>query len=141
MEVDIDSAPLSNIFKEEIRSPCNFLYILIIAICNDTNISFPYIRKTFAGITDNSGSQASSKITPVEKYGTIYSPGGYKVSGYAKSYIIDGGAESYVRKDLTDGWHIKAVNEYYDGYYWYELYDADDGDYYGWVSAEVINFY
>ncbi len=94
-----------------------------------------------AGITDNSGSQASSKITPVEKYGTIYSPGGYKVSGYAKSYIIDGGAESYVRKDLTDGWHIKAVNEYYDGYYWYELYDADDGDYYGWVSAEVINFY
>ncbi|MBQ9808204.1 MAG: hypothetical protein IJM55_04985 [Ruminococcus sp.] len=95
-----------------------------------------------AGITDYSGSQASSKITPVEKYGTIYSPAGYKVEGYDRSYIIDGGPIAYVRQDLTDGWHIKAVNRYStDAAEWYELYDADDGDYYGWVSNHHISFY
>lgn len=95
-----------------------------------------------AGITDNSGSQASSKITPVEKYGTIYSPAGYKVEGYDRSYIIDGGPIAYVRQDLIDGWHIKAVNRYStDAAEWYELYDADDGDYYGWVSNHHISFY
>ncbi|MBO5164407.1 MAG: hypothetical protein J6B75_08250 [Ruminococcus sp.] len=82
------------------------------------------------------------QITPCEKFGTIYSPNGNNVDGLAKSYLIDGGAESYIRHDLTDGWHIKAVNEYYDGTsYWYELYDADDGDYYGWVDSEHIDFY
>ena len=97
---------------------------------------------SIAGITDNGDNQGASKITPVEKYGTIYSPAGYKVKGYAKSYLIDGGAESYVRQDLTDGWHIKAVNSYStDAAEWYELYDADDGDYYGWVSNHHISFY
>ena len=97
---------------------------------------------SIAGITDNGDNQGASKITPVEKYGTIYSPAGYKVKGYAKSYLIDGGAESYVRQDLTDGWHIKAVNSYStDAAEWYELYDADDGDYYGWVSNHNISFY
>ena len=98
---------------------------------------YGYVSKQYVSV----GNSTSSQITPVEKYGTIYSPGGYKVNGYAKSYLIDGGAEAYVRHDLTHGWHIKAVNEYYDGLYWYELYDADDGDYYGWVNAEVISFY
>lgn len=97
---------------------------------------------SIAGITDNGDNQGASKITPFEKYGTIYSPAGYKVKGYAKSYLIDGGAESYVRQDLTDGWHIKAVNSYStDAAEWYELYDADDGDYYGWVSNHNISFY
>jgi len=97
---------------------------------------------SIAGITDNGDNQGASKITPVEKYGTIYSPAGYKVKVYAKSYLIDGGAESYVRQDLTDGWHIKAVNSYStDAAEWYELYDADDGDYYGWVSNHNISFY
>ena len=84
----------------------------------------------------------STSVTACEKYGTIYSPSGNKVDGYAGSYLIDGGDLSYERHDLTNGWHIKAVNEYYDGMlYWYELYDADDGDYYGWVSAKNISFY
>ena len=86
----------------------------------------------------------SSAISSCTKYGTIYSPAGYKVKGYSKSYLIDGGAESYVRQDLTDGWHIKAVNCYISdtsGWEWYELYDADDGDYYGWVSNHNISFY
>lgn len=84
----------------------------------------------------------ASLIIPCEKYGTIYSPSGSKVDGLARSYLIDGGAEMYVRHDLTDGWHIKAVNRYdTNAAEWYELYDADDGDYYGWVSNHFISFY
>ena len=99
---------------------------------------YGYVSKQFISIDGS----APPQITPVEKYGTISSPGGYKTVGLSKSYLIDGGAEEYVRRDLTDGWHIKAVNEYYDGeFLWYELYDADDGDYYGWVNQQVINFY
>ena len=81
-------------------------------------------------------------ITSCTKYGNIYSPSGNKVDGLTKSYLIDGGAATYERHDLTDGWHIVAVNQYYDGtVYWYELYDADDGDYYGWVNSSYIAFY
>lgn len=83
-----------------------------------------------------------SSITSCNKYGTIYSPSGTKVNGLARSYLIDGGAATYERYDLTHGWHVTAVNQYFDGStYWYELYDSDDGDYYGWVSEESISFY
>ncbi|MBR6985565.1 MAG: SH3 domain-containing protein [Ruminococcus sp.] len=86
--------------------------------------------------------EAKTGIVPIEQYGTIYSPSGAKVDGYARSYIIDGGPESYIRHDLTHGWHIKAVNKYSTNTVeWYELYDADDGDYYGWVSNQSISFY
>ena len=27
------------------------------------------------------------------------------------------------------------------GVTWYELWDTDDGDYYGWVDEEFIDFY
>ena len=81
-------------------------------------------------------------VTSCTKYGTIYSPSGSKVDGLTRSYLIDGGAASYERHDLTHGWHITAVNQYYDGStYWYELYDSDDGDYYGWVASYNISFY
>ena len=84
----------------------------------------------------------TSTVTSCTKYGTIYSPSGSKVDGRARSYLIDGGAEAYERHDLTNGWHVTAVNQYYDGSsYWYELYDSDDGDYYGWVSEFNISFY
>lgn len=84
----------------------------------------------------------SLQIASIEKYGTIYSPSDSKVDGLTREYLIDGGAASYIRHDLTHGWHIKAINQYYDGSdYWYELYDADDGDYYGWVNNANISFY
>ena len=90
----------------------------------------------------NLQAEAKMGIVPIEQYGTIYSPSGAKVDGYARSYIIDGGPESYIRHDLTHGWHIKAVNKYSTNTVeWYELYDADDGDYYGWVSNQSISFY
>lgn len=95
-------------------------------------VSASYIRE----------SSNTNAITSCTKYGKIYSPSGSKVDGLTKSYLIDGGSATYERHDLTDGWHIVAVNQYYDGsVYWYELYDADDGDYYGWVNQDNVSFY
>ena len=83
-----------------------------------------------------------SSVTSCTRYGTIYSPSGRKIDGFSRSYIIDGGAASFERHDLTHGWHVTAVNQYFDGTeYWYELYDSDDGDYYGWVEEHDISFY
>ncbi len=86
--------------------------------------------------------QQSASVSSCTRYGTIYSPSGSKVDGLTRSYLIDGGAATYERHDLTHGWHVTAVSEYYDGStYWYELYDSDDGDYYGWVASYNISFY
>lgn len=106
----------------------------------------PYNSNGVAGETVSAvytrGTSAAKKVTSCNKFGNIYSPSGSKVDGLTRSYLIDGGAATYERHDLTDGWHISAVNYYYDGSeYWYELYDADDGDYYGWVNEKNISFY
>lgn len=81
------------------------------------------------------------QVQPCTKYGTIKA-GNLKIDGYTTSYVVYNGAESYERHDLTDGWHITAVNICNSrGTIWYELYDTDDGDYYGWVDSSHINFY
>ena len=83
----------------------------------------------------------ASSVTACTKYGQIYAPDG-KINGYASSYIVDGGAMSKIRTDLTNNWHVTAVNYFTkNGTTWYELYDTDDGDYYGWVDEGHITFY
>ncbi len=72
--------------------------------------------------------------------GCINTQGG-TVSGYKTSYVVDGGKRAKVRKSLGNGWHINAVRFCYaKGILWYELYDSDDGDYYGWVDSDYIDF-
>lgn len=67
---------------------------------------------------------------------------GLGVAGFAASYVVDGGEVSEVRHTLGDGWHVTAVNWCYSKeVVWYELYDSDDGDYYGWVDSNYIDFY
>lgn len=64
------------------------------------------------------------------------------VAGYTSDYVVNGGACTTVRKSLGDGWHVTAKNTCYAyGITWYELWDSDDGDYYGWVDADYIDFY
>jgi hypothetical protein len=104
---------------------------------NSNGVSGDMVSATYTRESSN-----VKAITSCNKYGNIYSPSGNKVDGLTRSYLIDGGSATYERHDLTDGWHIVAVNAYYDGsVYWYELYDADDGDYYGWVNENNITFY
>ena len=73
--------------------------------------------------------------------GLINTHGG-TVSGYKSSYVLNGGKRATVRKKLGNGWHVNAVRFCYTkGIVWYELYDADDGDYYGWVDSDYIDFF
>lgn len=67
---------------------------------------------------------------------------GETVAGFTTDYIVNGGAAGKVRNSLGDKWHITAKNvcDNY-GVTWYELWDSDDGDYYGWVDSSYIDFY
>lgn len=64
------------------------------------------------------------------------------VSGYTTDYVCDGGARSTVRDSLGNGWHV-TVDDTYSSYgiTWYECYDTDDGDYYGWVDSRYVVLY
>ena len=64
------------------------------------------------------------------------------VAGYTTDYVVNGGACGMVRQSLGDTWHITAKNSCYNyGTNWYELWDSDDGDYYGWVDENYIDCY
>ncbi|MCR4645917.1 MAG: hypothetical protein K5695_11005 [Oscillospiraceae bacterium] len=81
-----------------------------------------------------------ASVTPCEVYGFINTHG-YKICSFTTDYVVNFGKEAYVRESLGNGWSVKAVN-YCNSYgvEWYELYDADDGDYYGWVDRNFIDF-
>lgn len=64
------------------------------------------------------------------------------MAGFTTSYVAEGGAVGKVRSSLGDKWHVTAYNTCTSmGVTWYELYDSDDGDYYGWVDSGYIDFY
>ncbi|MDE5763371.1 MAG: hypothetical protein K2I00_00160 [Ruminococcus sp.] len=67
---------------------------------------------------------------------------GETVAGFTTDYVVNGGAVGKVRSSLGDKWHITAKNICYNyDVTWYELWDFDDGDYYGWVDENFIDFY
>ena len=74
-------------------------------------------------------------------YGEISTMGG-NIVGYSTSYVCNNGAPETVRTNLGDGWHVMSCNSHNSyGITWYELYDSDDGDYYGWVDGNYIIWY
>jgi hypothetical protein len=77
-----------------------------------------------------------------ERYGQINTHGARTVNGYTALYVAHDVPIELERDDLQNGWHIVAY-WYLDskGVRWYELYDADDGDYYGWVDSTYLDFY
>ncbi len=84
----------------------------------------------------------AARVISCKFYGEINAPGGGPINGYTTSYLINGGAYSCERVDLMDKWHVTAVNYYSaNNDIWYELYDTDDGDYYGWVNQKNFTFY
>lgn len=67
---------------------------------------------------------------------------GETVAGFTTDYVVNGGAVGMVRSSLGDTWHVTAKNSCTNyGITWYELWDSDDGDYYGWVDSNYIDFY
>lgn len=67
---------------------------------------------------------------------------GATVAGFTTDYVVNGGTAQKVRNSLGDTWHVTAKNKCDNyGVTWYELWDSDDGDYYGWVDSSYIDFY
>ena len=85
---------------------------------------------------------SGSAAIPVNNLtGQINCHGG-TVAGMTTDYVCNGGSYATVRKSLGDTWHVTAKNMYTSyGITWYELWDTDDGDYYGWVDSNYIDFY
>lgn len=93
--------------------------------------------------SDASGTiQTGGMSYPVDNMkGQINCHGG-TVAGFTTDYVVNGGAVGKVRNSLGDTWHVTAKNACDNyGVTWYELWDSDDGDYYGWVDSSYIDFY
>lgn len=103
-----------------------------------------YVMSKYVILTDPEGLWADGKSKYPEVY-SCYKTGeinGSNVPGFTTSYIVNLGARSTVRDQLGNRWHVTAYNYCYSyGHTWYELYDTDDGDYYGWVNEDCILFY
>lgn len=108
----------------------------------------PYSANGVAGETVSCTGYASGTIQsggmsyPVDNMkGQINCHGG-TVAGFTTDYVVNGGAVQKVRNSLGDTWHVTAKNTCDNyGVTWYELWDSDDGDYYGWVDSNYIDFY
>ncbi len=111
-----------------------------------------YVKEKYTKLTDPQGLWADGPGEDEEIYAnqeaTVYvcygvgEINGTGVPGYSTSYIVNGGSKSTVRKELGNGWHVTTSQYCYaNGKTWYELYDTDDGDYYGWVDSGHIKFY
>ena len=62
------------------------------------------------------------------------------VNGYASSYILEYGPEK-IQWEIEGDWNIIAKNKCKShGRIWYECWDADDGDYYGWIKEYDLEF-
>ena len=61
------------------------------------------------------------------------------VYGYKSSYVLEGGPEEK-QWPVEGDWNVKGTRtaEWPDGTLWYECYDADDGDYYGWIKKSDL---
>ena len=97
-----------------------------------------YVSKQYVELIN----QISPVVSECQKRGTINSNGAKYVYSYTTEYVCYGGKKVEERLDLEHGWHITAkyICSAYD-LTWYEVWDTDDGDYYGWVDGTYISFY
>ena len=63
------------------------------------------------------------------------------VYGYTTDYVCNGGPLEE-QHAVQNGWHITLKNAYFShGVRWFECWDSDDGDYYGWIDLNYITVY
>ena len=106
---------------------------------SDDGDYYGWVDSSYISFYSGNSSSSSVEVHSFYNYGEI---DGYGVPGYTTSYIVNGGSKSTVRDELGNGWHVTAKNYcVYQGKAWYELWDSDDGDYYGWVNGDYIRFY
>ena len=81
---------------------------------------------------------AANDITSHPAKGEVSGNGVY---GYTTDYVCNGGPMQEEHA-VQNGWHITAKNTYYAyGILWYQCWDTDDGDYYGWIDGNYLSFY
>lgn len=115
-------------------------YLFLIPVAADGTVGHGVIREIQQETSGTVQSGGYSVSIPDQK-GQINCHGGV-VPGYTTDYIVNGGACETVRKSLGDTWHVTAKNKCTNyGTTWYELWDTDDNDYYGWVDSSNIDFY
>ena len=112
-----------------------------------SNHSWAYVRyidgsNTYFGYANKQYIDYHESVTvyPCSRFGHIKLNSG-TLRGFNRAYVVDSGALEEYDVSLQNGWSVKAVNYCVSkGITWYELYDADDGDYYGWIDSDFIDF-
>lgn len=96
--------------------------------------------------SDWSATQSVELCPPSDNYsdfamrGQVNTHGG-SVDGVTTAYVY-GNSGYEVQHHVQNTWHITAKSSYYsNGVLWYECWDTDDGDYYGWIDSNYIDFY
>ncbi|MBR1529609.1 MAG: hypothetical protein IJ642_09975 [Oscillospiraceae bacterium] len=106
-----------------------------------------YVKESYTVLTDPQGlwadgpgdDEPDAYVDDCYRTGQINGKG---VAGFTSDYVVHHGAKTTVRETLGDTWHVTAKHSCYSmGIQWYELWDTDDGDYYGWVDDTYIWFY
>lgn len=94
------------------------------------------------GSSSNNQGNSINPVTNINPYRTgEISSNGKKIEGYTTDYVCNGGAKT-AQWICEDTWHITArrkTSSY--GVEWYECWDTDDGDYYGWIDGKFLYFY
>lgn len=115
--------------------------------CWDTDDGdyYGWIDRKYITLSWDNNNNSSSGNTPVTV--TSISPrkgqvAGNGVYGYASSYACYSDGKQQTQHAVENTWHITAKNTCYShGVTWYECWDTDDGDYYGWIDANYLSFY
>lgn len=90
----------------------------------------------------NNSSSGSSPVTITSISPRKGQVAGNGVYGYASSYACYSDGAQATQHKVENTWHITAKNTCYShGVTWYECWDTDDGDYYGWIDANYLSFY
>lgn len=104
-----------------------------------------YVKKSYVKMNSSSNDNIWIDGNEAVSVYSCYDTGeisGNGVSGFTTSYVVEGGSKTTVREELGNHWHVTAKHYCYAyGILWYELWDTDDGDYYGWVDESYIQFY
>ena len=91
---------------------------------------------------NNNSSSGSSPVTITSISPRKGQVAGNGVYGYASSYACYSDGAQATQHKVENTWHITAKNTCYShGVTWYECWDTDDGDYYGWIDANYLSFY
>lgn len=94
-------------------------------------------------ITDSvSPPKNNNGVTPVsfDGIGQVFSRGG-TIYGMTTEYVCNNGPYE-TQWPVEDTWHITIKNTVTShGVTWYECWDTDDGDYYGWIDGTYIRLY